>query len=213
MSDISDRKNRENEIINSEIWFRSVTAFSSYGVAIINPEGNFLYFNNSLSQITNLDTLTIKTKGFLPVIPENDLKAIRQYFSTSSVKETEPYTLELQLTNNKKWIQLSIKPIAASKSNIDFFIITVEDIEFRKTILNKFESEKNNLNNILENTPQGIGLYSKDLKLIHHNPLYLEYIGNPALSQDMIVQSIQNNNLSQREIISKDNHYYFSANC
>ncbi len=208
MSDISDRKNRENEIINSEIWFRSVTAFSSYGVAIINPEGNFLYFNNSLSQITNLDTLTIKTKGFLPVIPENDLKAIRQYFSTSSVKETEPYTLELQLTNNKKWIQLSIKPIAASKSNIDFFIITVEDIEFRKTILNKVESEKNNLNNILENTPQGIGLYSKDLKLIHHNPLYLEYIGNPALSQDMIVQSIQNNNLSQREIISKDNHYY-----
>ncbi len=208
MADISDRKNRDNELTNSEKWFRSVTAFSNNGIAIINKEGNFLYFNNSLAQITGLDTLTIKSKGFLQSIPENDLSAIRKFFTASTVKNTEPFTKELQLINNKKWVQLSIKPISVSKSDIDFYIITVEDIEFRKNILNKVESEKNNLNTILENTPEGIGLFNKELKLIHHNSLFLEYISSQAVSSEIITQSIRDNNLSEKEIQSKDNHYY-----
>lgn len=208
MADISDRKKQDNELINSEKWFRSATAFSSNGIAILNNEGDFLYFNNSLLQITGLDTLSIKSKGFLSSIPESDLAAIRKYFSASSVKHIESFTKEVQLLNNKKWVQLSFKPIILSKSDVDFYIITVEDIEFRKSILKKVENEKNNLNTIFENTPEGIGLYDKEYMLIQHNSLFLEYISSQTVSSEIIIQSINNNNLTEREIQSKDNHYY-----
>lgn len=208
MSDITERKNQEIEITNSEKWFRSVATQSPSGILILSPDENILYFNNALQQITGMDVLTLKTKGFYSIFNNRDSEEIQNKINSIFNSGKELFPKEVQLANNKKWILIDIKPIQSVKSKIDYYIIVIEDIEARKNNIKNIETENTNLNTILENTNEGIALFNKENKLAVHNSKFIELLNEASLSQDNIVKAINNNDFSQKEIQTKNNKYF-----
>jgi PAS domain S-box-containing protein len=181
--DITERREAEEALIDSEIRFRSIFNYSNDGYILITFSGDFVAVNPKILEMfgyTNEDLETGKIQDFDPLLPKQELerriqevrdKGIVSYEAKAKKKDGTVFDVE----------------ISSIKINImgeDIIFSIVRDITEKKEIDERIKSSEALYRTLFENTGTGIMLVEKDLTISLLNKRFLDNSG--YLEDDLI---------------------------
>lgn len=135
IKDITERRRKDGELLESERRFRSTFEQAAVGIAHIAPDGTLLRVNRKLCDIVGytheeLLKLTFQDVTFVDDL-DSDLEFIRQILAD----ELQTYSMEKRYIRKDRsivWIELTVSLVRDSAGEPDYFISVIEDISVRK---------------------------------------------------------------------------------
>ena len=132
--DISERKQKEEALRQSEARFRSYFELGLIGMAITSPEKGWLEVNDQLCQTLGYSRDELVTMTWAELTHPDDLAADIAQFERVLKNEIEGYTLDKRfLTKDRQKIfaAISAKCLRKPDGSIDYFVAMVQDISER----------------------------------------------------------------------------------
>ena len=133
--DITDQKEAENALRESEERFRSAMRDSPVGIALVSTDGHWLDVNRSLCQILGYSREEILTITFQAITHFDDLDADLEYVRMILEGKIDNYSMEkryLQKNGNIVWAILNVSLIKKADGSPDYFVSQIIDISERK---------------------------------------------------------------------------------
>jgi PAS domain S-box-containing protein len=132
--DTTERREAEEALRESEMRFRELSACSPVGVFRTDAEGNTLYTNERLREITGLSEEENMGTGWASVVHPEDREAamLRRSIAIAAGKE---YFLEFRLKTQQRgitWVRVHSRPVFSSDGRHIGQVGTVEDITEHK---------------------------------------------------------------------------------
>jgi PAS domain S-box-containing protein len=162
-TDISDRKQSEEALRESEERFRSAFDYASTGMALVSLEGRFLKVNHSLCKIVGYCAEELLATTFQAITHPDDLEADLSYKRQLLSDEIHTYQLEKRYFHSSGdvvWILLSMSLVRDAHHQPLYFIAQIQDITARKQAQEALRQSEERLQAILDNAPAVI--YLKD---------------------------------------------------
>lgn len=133
-SDITARKQMEEEVLKSEEKYRIIAENTSDIISMINADGDFLYLSPSHKTLWEHDVPDEHIQNLLEWIAEEDREimgyAIRYTYSTG-----KGYMAECRIKTEREtpiWTETKINPILDEEGNVTCLILVTRDITDRK---------------------------------------------------------------------------------
>jgi PAS domain S-box-containing protein len=133
--DITDRKNVEIALQESESRFRSTFEQAAVGIAHITPDGKFLRINNKFCDILGYTYKEMLDLTFQNITYPDDLEVDLEYTKQVLAKKIQTYSVEkryIRKNGSIVWINLTVSLLCKSTGEPDYFIGVIEDISERK---------------------------------------------------------------------------------
>ena len=133
-TDISERKEAEEAVRQSEEKFRGTFENAAVGIAHVGRDGTWLRVNQRLCDIVGYSEKELLQKSFRDITHPDDLETDLTLFQKMLQGEHESYKLEkryLHKAGHVVWVLLSVSAIKTS-GKVSYFISVVEDISARK---------------------------------------------------------------------------------
>ncbi len=134
-SDITHRKQAENDLRESEERFRKSFNYSAIGKALVAPDGRWLQVNRALCEIVGYSESELLTLTFQDITHPDDLEADLNYVHQVLSGEIQTYQMEKRYLHNEGhivWILLSVSLVRDSPGEPLYFIAEIQDITERK---------------------------------------------------------------------------------
>ncbi|MFX0176750.1 MAG: PAS domain S-box protein [Candidatus Hodarchaeota archaeon] len=193
-NNITERKIAEKKIKESEKKYRSILESIREGYFEVDLEGNFIFFNDSLSEITGYPKNELLGKNYTEMTDKENKQRIYQLYS--DVYKTGESQSSIQFEFYKK---NGIKVIAESSVNLKYdtqgkkigFFGIVRDITEKFNLEEKLKESEEKYRLISENAYDLISILNQELKFeyINENPLLItlgytkdEIIGKSVLN-------------------------------
>jgi PAS domain S-box-containing protein len=132
--DITERKQAEAILQESEERFRSAFTLSAIGMALVAPDGRWLQVNSALCQIVGYTEHELLATDFQSITHPDDLAADLAYVRQMLCGEIHIYELEKRYIHKQGhpvWIALTASLVNGAQQP-RYFIIQVQDITKRK---------------------------------------------------------------------------------
>ncbi|MED4753212.1 EAL domain-containing protein [Brevibacillus choshinensis] len=133
-SDITARKQMEEDVLKSEEKYRIIAENTSDIISMINADGDFLYLSPSHKTLWEHDVPDEQIQNLLEWIAEEDREimgyAIRYTYSTG-----KGYMAECRIKTKREtpiWTESKINPIIDDEGNVSSLILVTRDITERK---------------------------------------------------------------------------------
>ncbi|MED4584571.1 EAL domain-containing protein [Brevibacillus choshinensis] len=133
-SDITARKQMEEDVLKSEEKYRIIAENTSDIISMINADGDFLYLSPSHKTLWEHDVPDEQIQNLLEWIAEEDREimgyAIRYTYSTG-----KGYMAECRIKTKREtpiWTESKINPIIDEEGNVSSLILVTRDITERK---------------------------------------------------------------------------------
>ncbi|MBN2728660.1 MAG: PAS domain S-box protein [Bacteroidales bacterium] len=170
IADITERKQQEEAIRESEIKIRSYFNHAPYGIFIANNKGEYLQVTPMASKITGYSESELLTMSIPDLMPENRKKEAFESFNElqntgHSVYETE----YLQKNGNIGWWTVS-----AVKLSENEYLGFVEDITKKKESENALFESRALFKTLADNSPVGIFRCNEKGETTYVNPKWCE---------------------------------------
>jgi PAS domain S-box-containing protein len=162
--DISDRKNLEKKLIESETLFRTMVNMAPYSINIIDGNNKFTLANDAFFKKYNMTLDDIKGKDFEEAgfkIEEEDARDISYAFRENG----EVIDMEMGITtptNEKVYSMVSMKPILIE--NEPHFLLTTFDITDRKLLEDKLLDYNQRLEDLVRERTEELATAVNELK-------------------------------------------------
>ena len=152
--DITERKQAEEMLRESEERFENAFKYSAIGMALVSPEGKWLKVNSRVCSILGYSEDELLSKTFQEITHPDDLDIDFNYVRQMLAGEIETYTMEKRYFHRKGnivWVLLAVALVRDSVGAPVYFVSQIEDITERKqaeeelTIANKellFQNEE-----------------------------------------------------------------------
>ncbi len=136
VTDINERKRVEKELkekekslAESEQLYRMLAESSSDIIGIADKKMNFKYMNKSGCELLNIDFDNLIGMNMEDFYDKKTISVVRRSFNKAikSRKEVK-YSLRIDATGKKRWVDVCIIPIVGTKEKIDSLLITSHDI-------------------------------------------------------------------------------------
>jgi PAS domain S-box-containing protein len=147
--DITESKEMELRLLESEERFRSAFQNSAIGMALVGLDGRWIKVNNSLCQIVGYAEEELLDKTFQDITHPDDLQADLDFVTRLLAGEIDHYQMEKRYFHKNGhaiWVRLSVSLIRGAQDNPIHFVSQMEDVTERKLA----EKEINKLNEELE---------------------------------------------------------------
>jgi PAS domain S-box-containing protein len=175
LNDITHKKNTEFELITNENRFRTIAASSSFGIALSTEDGDIFYLNNSLQNFLEINQKIQFDKNLYSYFNEDDSVEIKENIQLFKSKKITLYKKEIKLKNAPQiWISITIKPTFKISNEIDYLILTIENIEEEKVFRDNLELTNQLQNIVISNLTEGHAIFDSNFKLINCNTRFLE---------------------------------------
>ncbi|HEY9618576.1 MAG TPA: PAS domain S-box protein [Microcoleaceae cyanobacterium] len=135
--DITNRKQAEAALRESEDRFRSAFDNAPIGMALVNLEGRWLKVNPALCEILGYCEAEMLTKTFQDITHPDDLNADLSYMHQLLASEIRSYTLKKRYFNRWGqiiWILLDASLIRDAQGQPKYFLSQIQDITERQVI-------------------------------------------------------------------------------
>jgi len=164
--DISQRKNQEKRLKESEEKYHGLFEYSTDGIFVLNAHGDILDINTRMCKILdvtkssvmnkNLFTMDLLTARSLPVV-------LQQFEQLLSEKIDASYTTEIKNMQGKILdVEISSFFLVKKDNEVDNFILIVRDITSRKEGELKRSREREMLQTLMDNILDAV--YFKDIQ-------------------------------------------------
>ena len=177
MRDITERKNSEDILRESEEKFRKVFEDSPIGMVMTGKDMGILSANNSFCNMlgyseSELHGTTFRKFTFPDYIPGDELQMLKLV-----AREIPIYHTEKRYFKNDGsiiWGSTTVSLIRNNSGEVHFFLVMVEDITSRKTAEVELEKSFSLQNSTLESTADGILVVDTDGRIVQYNHKFAE---------------------------------------
>ncbi len=180
--DITQSKQAQQKLRESEERFRSLSACSPVGIFLTDIEGRGTYTNPRCQAICGFTLEESLGDGWLnSVYPEDRQKVFAQWSETT--REGRSYSDELRLQTKEgsiRWVHVRSSPMFSDQGELIGHVGTVEDITERKQALDRLTESENRWRAIVETEPECVKLVASDGTLLDMNPAGLAMIEAPS---------------------------------
>lgn len=135
--DITERKQMEMKINESEERFRLAFNDAAIGMALVSPEGRFLQVNRSLCEIVGYSKAELLVKSFQSITYADDLEADLNYIRQILDNKIHTYQMEKRYIHKNGqlvWILLCVSLVRDKQGKPLYFIAQIQNISARKKI-------------------------------------------------------------------------------
>lgn len=194
-SDISDRKNNERQIIESEALLKSLINSNDSLIALIDHDFvTHAFNNNAFEAVLNYLGKYLKTgESLLNVLPKPISKDIELKLSEvfSGISIQKEHNL-VEILGFDYWVEIKIIPIQISEGSIDRISIFITPINARKIAELKLKEREETLNAILETSPVGIAMITNS-NIIWSNTSFTKLLGYKEEMSGYSLDKLYNN--------------------
>jgi PAS domain S-box-containing protein len=177
--EIAERKRVVNELRQSEEKYMTMVVYSNDMIWTLDKNGNFTYINKKSEEITGYKIKEALSKGFVPIILEEDLEMVFDVFRKTLKGNPQHYEVRIHDASRKKQITLSVNTAPIYKD--EEIIGTVSfgrDITERKRVENELRKSENRLRTIIECLPFDFFLLDENSRYIMINATCREHWGD-----------------------------------
>ncbi|MEG4500900.1 PAS domain S-box protein [Microcoleus sp. F10-C6] len=172
LRDISDRKQIEIALRNSEEQFRHAFEDASIGMAIVALDGHWIKVNPALCQIIGYSSEELLALTFQEISHPDDLEVDISYLAQLLAGTVSTYQLEKRYFHKQGhiiWILLNVSLVQNEDGNPLHFISQIQEITARKEAQKTLELQSI----IMNNMAGGVCLVkSSDLTIVYTNPTF-----------------------------------------
>jgi PAS domain S-box-containing protein len=160
--DITDYKQVQLSLLESEERFRKAFQYSAIGMALVGLDGHWLKVNNSLCQIVGYPEQELLCKTFQDITYPDDLQSDLNFVAQLLAGEIDHYQMEKRYFHKDGhvvWIRMSISLIRDAQDNPIHFASQIEDITEDKLAaetLRKTNIELSLFRKLLDNSSDAI---------------------------------------------------------
>ena len=158
LMDVSQQRQIEDELKQSEKRFRGIFEQAAVGVAVVNSNnGTFQKTNKKCSDIIGYSESELQTLDFMQISHPDDLRTGQLIIQRLLAGQINECSLEIRLFHKDGaivWVKLTVSPLWDKAHKPDFHLAIVEDITQRK----RAESILDGRNKVLELMANGAGL-------------------------------------------------------
>ncbi len=150
--DITERKQAEEALRESENRFRTTFEGAAIGMKIANLEGRFLKTNPALQAMLGYSDAQLRDFTFEGITHPQDRPITRQLFQELLAGQLDRYQLEkryIHARGNWVWVRLSVSSIRDTQGSLQFAIGLVEDITERKLAEEELRLYRNHLEELV----------------------------------------------------------------
>ena len=178
--DITERKQAEAAMRESEQRFRAIFEYAAIGIAQVSPQGQFLQVNPGFCDIIGYDESTLRGLTFSEITyPEDlapDLAQIRQLLAG----EIQSYSLEkrfIRPDGQPIWTNLTASLVREMTGEPKYIVKIVEDISDRKALEQELALREARFNAFFLNAPLGMNIIDNEFRFVQINPQLAEIDG------------------------------------
>jgi two-component system cell cycle sensor histidine kinase/response regulator CckA len=175
--DITERKNREIGLLESERRYRALIETSTDGIAVIQDD-KMVFFNSQIVERTGYSREELSTTPFNQFIHPDDLKmAIDRYRNRLKTKAAEGSIEFRVLTKDKRTIYTEINVAMTDWEGRPALLCFFRDITDRKTAQEALEKSEERYRDLVENIEDIIYVMDERGKLLFANNTLLRLAG------------------------------------
>ena len=144
-NDITERKQVERALRQSETQFVNAFEYGPIGKALVAPDGRFLRVNHALSDITGYPEQALLGKTFQQITHPEDLSTDVEYVRQVLANEIPSYQMEkryLRADGGVVWVLLSVSLVRDVQGQPLHFISQIQDITQRKLLEHEWRRAK-----------------------------------------------------------------------
>ena len=183
IQDISERKEAERLLTESEAKFRATFNNAAVGIAHVGIDGTWLRVNRKLSDILGYSEKELQSKNFQDLSYPTDFKKEKTQFEQMSRGDIEGYQIEkryLHKEGNYIWVNHTISLQRDPDGRAVYSILIIEDLSVRKKAEAAVIERDIRINNLLDSTAEGIYGLDTDGLCIFANKACAELLGYPG---------------------------------
>ncbi len=175
---ITDRKEAEKDILESERKYRNVVENANDGIAVA-QEGVLKFVNPKVEKILGYSKDELVSKPFIEFIHPNDRKMVYDNYFKRLKDENVPKSYEFRVVTRDKevrWVRISANRITWDNkiATLNFLI----DITEKKNLSRKAEESEKLFQTLVEKTSTGVYIYDPiNKKMLYTNPMIKKTLG------------------------------------
>lgn len=178
--DITERKQAEEALKESEQRFYEAFEYAAIGMALVALDGHWLKVNRSLCQITGYSEKELLSTNFQAITHPDDLDADLDYLRQIFVGKLHHYHLEKRYIHKQGhavWVLLSVSSVRDAEGHPLYFIFQIQDISARKVAEEAVKKSERRFRAIFNSMFQFIGLLQPDGTVLEVNETALKFGG------------------------------------
>ena len=177
--DITQRKQAEQEIRESEERYRATFEQAAVGIAHVALDGQFLHINQKFCDILGYSRAEMLSVTFQDITYPDDLDADLGYKELLLAGEVNTYSMEKRYFHKKGeivWVIMTVSLLREDSGEPRWFVSVVEDITPRKQIEQALNESEAKYRNLVEQADDGITVI-QDEKIVFANRTFAEITG------------------------------------
>lgn len=205
--DISDRKQIEATLRESEERFRSAFENAAIGMALVGIDGRWLRVNQALCEIVGYSNQELLETDFQTITHPDDLTTDLNYVHQLLNNEIHTYQMEKRYFHKQGhivWVLLSVSLVRDLQNQPLYFISQIQDISKRKQAEAALKLSEERLQFALEASRDGLWDWNIETGEVYHSPRYLEMLGYDTRETGELGINIQ----SWEQLIHPDDRPY-----
>jgi len=174
--DITERKNAEKALEESESRFKGIFDDATHGIAMVNPEGDFIIFNHRTAEMLGYTENELKSMNLFEITHPDDKMKCKEKFEMLLDGKINSYRIEkryLKKDGGYLWTDISVKPIFKN-GKIDGILGIIVDITDKKKAEYELERSASLHKATLESTGDGILVTDGEGKILDFNEKFIE---------------------------------------
>src|SRR5512134_2712858 len=178
--DISERKQAEEALRESEARFRGTFENAAVGIANVGWDGTWLRVNQRLCDVLGYSRAELLQKKFQEMTHPEDLPFNLDRFTALMRGEIDTYHLEkryLHRDGHAVWVDLTAAVQHDQAGNPAYCIAIIEDIGARKRAERALRESEARLRRTVENAPFPIMVHAEDGEVVHVSAAWLALTG------------------------------------
>ena len=192
--DVTEIRQIQQVIADSEAKFRAAFSYSAVGMAIVTLNSAFLKTNEKFCTLLGYSEEDLKQLSVDNLIFPEDLEKDQNQFKDIIQGKITAYSIEKRLIHKDRtpiWVNMAVSLVKDSTGSPNYFVIQFENIHQRKIAELKLKEEEEKFRTLVERSLVGIFIV-QDGKLLYINPTLAKIGGFKREDNALGISALQN---------------------